>query len=77
MMVTWYIPKELRLFIVDFINFSLYILWEQFITVQVTHKTPYKQVPLRAMLVLKMLNHNLLNTVTFWNLEANIGGINV
>ena len=60
-MATWDIPKELGSFYADYITVPLYIMWDQFITFQVTRKTPYHWVTLKFMLDLKRLDHNLLN----------------
>ena len=66
-------PKELGLFYVIFQTVTLYILWDQFINVQVTLTTPSHQVPLHFMVVLKRLHLNLLKIVTLLTLKVVLG----
>ena len=73
-MATQDMPKELGLFYIFFQTLPLYILWDQFITVQVTLPIPSHCLPLTVMLVFKSLCLKLLNIVILWTLKVVLGG---
>ena len=66
LMETRDMPKELGLFYVAPPNIWLYIQLDYFIISQFTLTTLSHQVPSNFILMLKRLNVNLLNIVTFW-----------
>ena len=66
-------PKEMRLLYVFFQTVPLYIVWDQFITVQVTLLIPYHQVTFNVLLVFKRLHMNLFNVLVFCNLRVVLG----
>ena len=57
-----------------FLNSTLYIQWDQFITVQATHTIPSNWETLSSMLVFKSLCMNLLNIMILWTLKVFLGG---
>ena len=57
-----------------FQTFLLYILQNQFISIQVTLSVPFHRVPLNVMLLFKKLRLNLLKNVILLTLKVVIGG---
>ena len=66
--------QVIGIFFIQFLNFPIFVLWYQFIVVQVTFQTQYYWAPLKSMLDYKHLHQNNLNTVTLWKLNVCLGG---
>ena len=72
-METQEIPKELVLFHVVLQTAPLYILWDQFINVQVNLKIQPHWATINIMLVLKKLRLSPLNIVILFNFRVILG----
>ena len=67
------IPNALGIFFVVFLVATLYIHWDQFISVHVSISIPSHWVTFNVVLVFKRLNLNLLNILILLTLKVVLG----